>query len=718
MNRKKLILRLSIVIVPLIIICLCTYRRIEQIQKYSYGTKPLLINEVMTDNLSVISNEKGIYADWIEIYNPTSEPVDLENYYLSDSKSELTKWKFPDMSLDANEYLLVFCDNDITADNTYVHTNFMLNSDNEKIYLSDYKGIIIDKITLEKQECNVSYGRLYGGSSEVGFLPYSTVGYANPLSFSQYEEQFADWGEVTFSHEGGVYQDTIEVSLSHADENAVIFYTLDGSEPDISSHIYNGSIRIGKESTPNQYTNKKCIANREDFDNLEVEYGVNEVYKGTVVRARVLKDGRFSDEIQTNTYFISPNYSVPIVSLTFNPDVMFDENEGNYVLGYTYYTLRKYQVDSHDGNYFIPKDILGHIEIYENKECVLSDDADFSLAGGSSLAANIQKSFNITLENEKLNGTAMGAKSEYEYGQFSIRGSGGGGSIDRLYTYPSSFISNYLEPMDIGTQSSRYCILFLNGEYWGIYSLMEPKGKEYISQHYDIEKKDISVVKPYEYDTTDEFDELYEMISERSFETIEDYEWIRGKINIDNFMRFVFAEAFFGNTDGLKNGDHNYYIWKVEDGLWNWQAFDFDSTMNDDENYFKSMLTFEFAEVEGEEKKNFSIWLFQKLWNSSKFRREFCDMAIESCKEFYSSEEVLKAFKCHINTIAPEMKENLLRCEMDYSKLWKLLFTIRGVEASYKNYNMTDWEQTVNDVTNFLTARTSTVLRFIDEISQ
>lgn len=715
MDKKKLILRLLIVMIPLGIISLFVYKQIEQIQQNNYEDRHILINEVMTDNLSVITNEKGVYADWIEIYNPSTEEVELKNFYLSDDKNELTKWNFPDISLAPDEYIIIFCDNDISADNEYIHADFMLNSDKETLYLSDAAENIIDYMKLEMQECNISYGRLYGSTNKEGFLPYSTAGYANPISFSK-QEECADWDEVIFSCEGGIYKDSIEVSLSHSDSNAVIFYTLDGSEPNITSKVYEKPIKITGENTPNQYTNKKCIANTDEFDNSKVEYGVNEVYKGTVIRARVLKDGKLSSAIQTNTYFINPDYSLPIVSLTTDPDEFFDEKEGNYVLGYTYYTLKKYQTNTDSGNYYINKDNSGHIEIFENQDCVFHDDIVFSLSGGSSLSGNIQKSFKITLNEDKISGTLLGEAAKYEYSEFSLRGSGGGGLKDRLYVYPSSFITNYLRPMNIGAQSSQFCILFINGEYWGIYTMMEPKGKEYISQHYNIEKKDISIVAPYIYNTTDEFDELYDMLAARTFDNLEDYNWIKGKINIDNFIQFVYAEAYFGNTDGLVMGDHNYYIWKEKDGLWNWQVYDFDSTMNYDENYFKNLLEFELGREEGEEKKNFSIWLFQKLWNCSQFRKDFCDMAINNCKNMYSSDKIMETFEEHLANISSEMNENLLRCEMDYNRFWKLFLAIRGMETSYDNYDMSDWNQTVKEATGFLENRTSEVLTFIDEI--
>ncbi|NPD47569.1 lamin tail domain-containing protein [Lentimicrobium sp. S6] len=66
------------------------------------------INEVCSRNLSIINDEDGDYEDWIEIYNPDTIPISLKDYYLSDDKDELEMWAFPDIILDANEYLLIF----------------------------------------------------------------------------------------------------------------------------------------------------------------------------------------------------------------------------------------------------------------------------------------------------------------------------------------------------------------------------------------------------------------------------------------------------------------------------------------------------------------------------------------------------------------------------------------------------------------------------------
>ena len=714
MCKHRLVYKIVIFIMPLLIIGLLVNRQIAQIQEYSYGTAELIINEVMADNLNTLKNENGIYADWIEIYNPSSYHVNMGNYYLSDDKNDLSKWKFPDIFLEAEGYLVVFCDNYDNASGDELHTNFMINSDKETIYLSTSENDIVDMVKLEKQKCNVSYGRVYGEASQLGFLPYSTAGQVNPSSFWQYEKEEKAWGNVLFSRTGGIYDSEFELELSFPDKSAVILYTLDGSEPDISSYIYNKPIKITGEGKINKYTTKKCIANSDEFENWETDYGVSEVYKGQVVRARVLKDGMMSSDIQTNTYFINPQYSLPIVSLVVSPNTLFDDKDGSYVLGYTYYTLRKYNMETDSGNYYIKNNMQGHIEIYDNDQPVFNDDITFSLSGDGSLVNNIQKSFNINLNSKEINGKLLGAEPDIAYNSFSLRGPGACITMDFTYSYISSFISNYLKDLNIGAQTSRPCILFIDGEYWGIYNLMEPKGKEYISKNYNIKKKDISVVIPYLGQSTSEFDKFYDAAADMDFSDKESYDWIKTQINMDNFMQFILAEAYFANTDGLNKGDHNYYIWKGDSGLWNWQAFDFDSTMNEDENYFNDLINFEFPDVEGEEKRNFSMWLFKSLWNNAEFRREFYALANDRFDDIYKKENVLAAFESHIETLEGEMEENLLRCSKDYNWIKRFSFKIRGITAEYDNYTINDWYNTVDDLYAFLENRTDMLKQYLN----
>lgn len=709
------VLRILIVAVPLAVIVVLLYAKVLNLQMNSNKETHLLINEVVADNLSTLKDENGVYADWIELYNPTDRVINLKGYYLSDTKNELTKWAFPDVRIESDGYIIVFCDGNLDEDN--LHANFFINAGKETIYLSDGNETIIDSMKLTDQECDISYGRMYANVQEVGFLPYSTPLEPNPMYFIKNKEQQADWGEVRFSLDGGMYDENIEVELGCDVEGAAILYTLDGSEPDINSYVYSKPIVITNESRPNQYTTKKCVLKPSgNADNSETQYGVNEVYKGTVIRARILKDAKLSTSIQTNTYFINPDYSLPIVSLSTDPAGLFDDVEGNYVLGYTYYTMRKYGAKVSRMNSNTPIDLTGHVEIYDTDGTVFEDDMTFSIAGKSSVSRAVQKSFNIIMNNKKIKGDMFGASPLLEYERFTLRGTGTGVLNENLYAYPSAFVSNYISDESVGGQKSRFCILFIDGEYWGLYSLMEPKGKDYVSEHTGAAKKNLTLVMPWKNILDKEFDTLFQEIHGRDFFEKDDYEWIKTKIDMENFMTFVFIETYFGNTDALGKGDHNLHIIKEDGGLWQWKIFDFDCTMVDNDNYLKGILELTFGDSAEEEKKNFSAWLFQRLWRCEEFRNEFITYTRTMCDTLYTKEKVTSAFESHLKSFEKEMPENLRRCEKGYTKLKQLSFAVRGIEAEYENYTMENWDIVVNDMRRFLANRTARVLEFLDEL--
>jgi hypothetical protein len=103
----------------------------------------LVISEFMASNSSTLAttvNGQEAYPDWIEVYNPTNANVSLDDWYLTDSNSNLTKWQFPDgLSIEPGEFLIVFASNKdyqdypdnypYLDDAGYYHTNFNLAKD-------------------------------------------------------------------------------------------------------------------------------------------------------------------------------------------------------------------------------------------------------------------------------------------------------------------------------------------------------------------------------------------------------------------------------------------------------------------------------------------------------------------------------------------------------------------------------------------------------------
>ena len=80
----------------------------DQLNTNSVNTG-LVLNEFQADNESTVQDQWGGFDDWIELYNNSNQPIDLEGYYLSDKIGDPTQYEFPDTTLLAHEYLIIWC---------------------------------------------------------------------------------------------------------------------------------------------------------------------------------------------------------------------------------------------------------------------------------------------------------------------------------------------------------------------------------------------------------------------------------------------------------------------------------------------------------------------------------------------------------------------------------------------------------------------------------
>jgi hypothetical protein len=184
-----------------------------------------IISEFMAANTKVLADEDGAFSDWIELHNPGESDVNLAGWHLTDSASNKTKWKFPDLTLPAGGYLLVFASSkDRTNPAGPLHTNFALSAGGEYLGLIQPDGTTVASEFnpgFPAQADNVSYGRviLPDGRMETGFLrkatPNGPNGDADALSLSE---------TVSISRPSGLFTDSIVVELSGAAPGQVIRY--------------------------------------------------------------------------------------------------------------------------------------------------------------------------------------------------------------------------------------------------------------------------------------------------------------------------------------------------------------------------------------------------------------------------------------------------------------------------------------------------------------
>jgi len=122
----------------------------------------LVINEIMASNFSSVSDQDGEYDDWVELYNGNNFSLNLNGYYLSDSENDLTKWSFPNVTIPANDYLIIWCDTAGITQNG-LHTTYRLSTDQEEVYLTSPTLEVLDAVHYVNMPTDIAYARVPNG---------------------------------------------------------------------------------------------------------------------------------------------------------------------------------------------------------------------------------------------------------------------------------------------------------------------------------------------------------------------------------------------------------------------------------------------------------------------------------------------------------------------------------------------------------------------------
>ena len=213
----------------------------------SHVQAQVVINEILADNESVSQDEDGDYSDWIELYNSGASAVDLTGWFLSDDESEYDKWPFPNTSIGAGSYLVVYASNkDRRESGSELHSNFSLGNGGEYLGLHDSGGNLQFEYTPDygPQYDDVSYG-LSGISAALPGVYFSspTPGSTNGTGDANFKAE-----SPIFGVSRGFYSSPFNLDLISPD-GISIRYTLDGSDPNAGNGtIYSGPFLVDKTS--------------------------------------------------------------------------------------------------------------------------------------------------------------------------------------------------------------------------------------------------------------------------------------------------------------------------------------------------------------------------------------------------------------------------------------------------------------------------------------
>ncbi len=500
---------------PLIFFCFFTISSFSQIY----------INEFMASNSSVIVDPNfGNDADWIELYNDGTAAVNLDGYFLTDNLTIPNKWRITNITIPSKGFVVFWADG---LDTLAVHTNFKLSADFEQIGLFNPALAVVDSVSYGLQKPDISQGRNVNQLDLWGNFSQPTPNTANTTAF------FTDFvlNEPIFNLRGGIYNGNQSVTL-FTDLGGEIRYSLDGSQPTISSQVYTSPIQLSTT---------------------------------TVVRARIFKEGMLPGPVITNTYFINDGMEsrgMPAVSLSSEPSNFWDPTTGIYV------------------QTFKPEwEIPVNIEFFENNgadRAVFNERAGVKINGLYSwqlpekmLGVYFRKKYG----NSKVDYSIFYDTNRAAFKTFALRASGNDWSNTMIRDILGQEMTQLNMKLDLSAW--RWCTVYFNGQYMGIHNFREKIETDYIEQHYNMNAGTFDMIENQDYAECGDLVQYNELmvLFKKDLSVKANYDAVADKMDVQNFTDLIITEVESGNS----SIDHNVMAWKPKDaGKWKWIVMDLD----------------------------------------------------------------------------------------------------------------------------------------------
>ena len=392
------------------------------------------------------------------------------------------------------------------------HAPFKISSDGEILYLSDKSGVIDAVAVPSDLKRNESYGR---NGSRLVYMNYPTFGKANKTGY------YSAYTPPVASVASGIYDAGFSVTLE-GDGN--IYYTLDGSRPTVYSAVYDRPIPITENTT---------------------------------LRAVAYTGRRFSD-VSSYTYLIGTEHSLPVVSVGI-PAEYLRGSEG----------------------------ILDRIDVNIEKEAVLTliEDGEekFTVACGFRLHGNdsregAKQNFQLRFRSEygvsKLRYKVFDDLDIAEFNSLLLKG----GSED----YPNAMMRDELATSLINGKTALFVqdykpvVLYLAGEYYGIYYIRERFSDDYVASHFNVSPESVdllSIVGFADDGDNDEYEALLEYISEHDLSNDAYYRYVVDRIDLNSLMDWYICRSYMGDKD---YANIRYFRSDEHDGKWRWMFYDLD----------------------------------------------------------------------------------------------------------------------------------------------
>ena len=537
-----------------------------------------------------------------------------------------------------------------TSSTDRFNANFKLNNNGENLFLTAPNGTRIDQVTFPFIGIDNSYARIPNGSSSWCFNQNPSPGSTNNSStcYSGYASM------PIFSRAGGFYTSSQLLTLTTGMPGGHIRYTTDGSDPTASSNIYSGPVFINSTK---------------------------------IIRARIFANGYIPSTIVTNSYFINENVHLPIFALNTDPANLFNPNTGIYVTGLHADTAYPY----FGANYWQNWEKPVSIDYYTaDKNLVFSFSSIIKITGGFS-RTKPQKSFEIKLSGDygvsSLNYALIPDKNYLtNYKDFILRNSG----TDWEYAHMrDAVMQRIMKHSFLNYNPFQSCVVFLNGNFWGIYEIRENNNHNFVQENYGYKKTEIdyldeqgSLVTKLGSDSA--FFTMYTYAMNANQTDSSFYNKMNGYWDLNNFTDNFITETYYCNEDWVGPWTDNIKLWRPRtiDGKWKYILNDLDFGLGLFSHISDNMLdTAIHPRI-----PNFQSDIFRAMLNNPIYKRYFINRYADLINTNY--------LPSNINSLVNQVHDSLA---YDMPRHWA---TFPGAGGS-----VNAWQTSVNNLKNFVNGR-------------
>lgn len=493
-------------------------------------TDGLQITEVMSSNSSYLPGPYGNTTDWVELYNAGKTSIDLSQYCMSDS-SDWGKYPLPAKTLAPGKHIVILLSE--TGKNLrkgYSSLPFNLSASGDTLYLTK-DGAIVDYAAIPALSGNEAWGRPKGNAA-FDLLSEPTPGAANAGAAKISAAPTAVLPQGAYD---GV--SSLTVSFSGPGE---IYYTTDCSAPTRESRRYTKPITIRRT---------------------------------TVFRVASYEPGASRSEIVDLTYLVNEGDKLSTVCLVTSPGNLWDYDTGIYVDGPNAADVEPYR----GANYWKNWEKHSTVALFEEDGSLgFYEPCGLKIYGGFS-RANSKKSLACMFRGKygasSLDYPLFGDKGIDCYQSFVLRAGGqdayGTKMRDEVIT---SLAGDYL---GLPVQLYRPVILYLNGEYWGIYFIREKLTDQYVAANFNVPAEDVTL-SHWTGGTCSKYVALQNYARANDLSKQKHYDYILSQINEDNYTDYVITQMWIQNTD---MGNVKFFC--TDELEWHWALFDTDLSFRD-----------------------------------------------------------------------------------------------------------------------------------------